>query len=253
MKNKLVVPELAIGLYSSEPVGSFPYLAPSEDLKAKYADFFSGKLEALKVKKCKRAFDIVLGSFLLCFSIPILLSLFFANLIEGLVFKTHKGPFLYYYFSVSHGRLIKKWKIRQVIWKSEGATLRATHDWIAFASEWDTKRLTYTGRFVKKFYLDELPQFFSIINGDISLVGPRPLCVAHYLRDLDNGNTARSLIPGGLLGLGHLNKGTGSMGQPTVEYDYIAAYRSKSCFSLILLDLQILFRGLLLVSKGGGH
>lgn len=253
MKNELFVSKYVEHLYEKEPLGSFPYISPSEDLKSSYPEFFGENLQKIKKRKCKRYIDIILGSFFLIIAFPVILLLFISNFIEGLIIAAHRGPFLYYYYSVSHGEKIKKWKIRQVIWDTDNEALRATHDWIAFSEEWNKSKLTYTGAFVKKFYLDELPQFISIIRGDISLVGPRPLCVNHYLRDLHNGNTSRFLIPGGLLGLGHLNKGTDEMGQPVFEYKYVASYHSKSCLRMLLIDFKILYRGLLLIFKGGGH
>jgi len=62
---------------------------------------------------------------------------------------------------VSAWRVIPKYKIRLIKTKyiePEGAK---RHDWIAFSSEWTPDSRTHVGGFVKNFYLDELPQFWS--------------------------------------------------------------------------------------------
>ena len=87
----------------------------------------------------------------------------------------------------------------------------------------------------------------------MSIVGPRPLSEVHYYRDIKQGNVTRKLLRGGLLGLGHIRKGTAEMGDPIFEYEYADAVLNNNSFKLIFLDLWIMYKGFLLILKGGGH
>ena len=237
---------------NAEPLEAFPYRAPTSDIYDKYPHIFQLQ-KPLPPRFFKVLFDKFIAILLLFLSIPIFLLLKLSFLIEGWLIRENKGPMFFYYYAVSAGRVIPKYKIRLIKTKyiePEGAR---QHDWIAYSAEWTPDSRTYVGRFVKKFYLDELPQFWSVLKGDMSIVGPRPLAVLHYQRDLAQGNVTRFLLRGGLLGLGHINKGTTEMGNPVYEYEYVDQYLKKSSFSLLCLDLWIIWRGVLVILKGGGH
>ena len=235
-----------------EPKEAFPYKPPTDEIRQKYAYIFQieGRLPR---RFFKTLFDKVLATFLLILFSPVLVMLKMAFLIEGWLIPENKGNMFFYYNAVSAGKVVPKYKIRLIKTKyiePEGAK---RHDWIAFSAEWTPDSRTHVGNFVKKFYLDEIPQFFSIIKGDMSIVGPRPLAILHYERDLAQGNVTRKLLKGGLLGLGHINKGTSEMGNPEYEYEYIDEYIKRSSWKLLMLDLWIIWKGILVIVKGGGH
>ena len=235
-----------------EPIQAFPYRPPSKELLQKYPHIFQMG-ETLSPRFFKTLFDKIIAIIFLVISVPILLLLKLGFLIEGWLIPENAGPMFFYYNRVSAGKIIPKYKIRLIKTKyiePEGAK---RHDWIAYSAEWTSDSRTYVGQFVKKFYLDELPQFWSVLKGDMSIVGPRPLSVLHYERDRAQGNVTRFLLRGGLLGLGHINKGTSEMGNPVYEYEYVDQYLKRSSFGLLRLDLWIIWKGALVIVKGGGH
>ncbi len=236
----------------NEPKEAFPYKPPSKEILQNYHHIFELKKE-LPPRFFKSAFDKLIAITLLAVALPILFLLKIAYLIEGWFWPENKGPMFFYYNAVSAGKVIRKYKIRLIKTKyiePEGAK---RGDWIAYSAEWTPDSRTYVGQFVKKFYLDELPQFYSVLKGETSIVGPRPLSVLHYERDLAQGNVTRKLLKGGLLGLGHINKGTAEMGNPIYEYEYVDQYLKRSSFSLLCLDLWIIWKGIQVIVKGGGH
>ena len=235
-----------------EPKEAFPYKPPSDYAKKKYNNVFKLK-KRIEVPLPKLIFDKTISMFFVFIAIPILIFLFFFNLIEGLIIKENRGPLFFYYYGISHGKVFKKWKIRIIKKSFIDSELQKKGDWHAFLNEWKPEAKTYMGSFVKKFYLDEIPQFFLILKGDMSFVGPRPLAIHHYERDINQGNIARKLIRGGLLGLGHIRKGSSEFGNSDYEYEYISNYISFSPIKLFCIDLKIIYKGFILVLKGGGH
>ena len=236
----------------SEPKESFPYKPPTDYIKDKYSHIFEIQ-NPLPDRFFKSVFDKTISLIILTMATPVLLILKITYLIEGIFIPENKGPMIFYYFAVSGGKKIKKYKLRLIKEKFIDQEAAKNHDWIAYSAEWTPESRTKVGSFVKKFYLDELPQFYSVLKGDMSIVGPRPLSVLHYDRDRDQGNVTRFLLKGGLLGLGHINKGTDEMGNPEYEYEYVNEYLNRSSFKLLLLDLWIIWKGIVLILKGGGH
>ena len=91
------------------------------------------------------------------------------------------------------------------------------------------------------------------MKGDMSIIGPRPLAVVHYERDLNQGNVTRKYLKGGLLGLGHIRKGKEDFGDPKYEYIYLDKYLKLSELNLLKLDVSIIFKGIKLILKGEGY
>lgn len=238
--------------HTSEPIEAFPYAPPSDEIKEQYKEIFELK-EPLKVPLPKLIFDKLIAGILLIFTSPILILLIILNFLEGWLIPENKGPLFFYYYGVSHGKKFKKWKIRLIKESYIDQELQAKGDWHAYQNEWMPEARTYLGRFVKKFYLDELPQFFLVLKGDMSIVGPRPLAVHHYERDLAQGNVSRKLIRGGLLGYGHVRKGTEEFGKAVYEYEYVYRHLHYPAWKLLLTDLYVIWKGVTVIFKGGGH
>ncbi|MEW8648255.1 MAG: TIGR03013 family XrtA/PEP-CTERM system glycosyltransferase [Candidatus Thiodiazotropha endolucinida] len=112
----------------------------------------------------KKSFDLIVGIVIFIVSAPVMVLVTLASLIES----GGRDPILYSQVRVGkNGKLFKVYKFRSMRTDAEA-------DGVArWASKNDT-RITKLGGFLRKTRLDELPQIFNILNGDMSLVGPRP-------------------------------------------------------------------------------
>jgi lipopolysaccharide/colanic/teichoic acid biosynthesis glycosyltransferase len=237
---------------NSEPIEAFPYTPPTEEIKEKYREIFELN-QPIKIRFLKLVFDKLVALVLLILFSPAIIILLIFNFIEGLLIPENRGPLFFYYNAVSQGRIIKKWKVRLIKTSYIDKELQAKGDWHAYKNEWMPEARTNLGAFVKKFYLDEIPQFYMVLKGDMSIVGPRPLAIHHYERDLAQGNVTRKLIRGGLLGYGHVRKGTPEFGKPIYEYEYVYRCLHYSSWKLFLTDLYVIWKGIVVMLKGGGH
>ena len=237
---------------NKEPKEAFPYKPPSKEIYLRY-DYIFKINTPLPNRFLKVIFDKTISLLFLLLFFPVLIILKIAFILEGVFIPENNGPMFFSYNAVSQGSIFPKYKIRIIKMSAIDQTAAAKGEWRAFSGEWLKENRTYTGQFVKSFYLDEIPQFYNVLRGDMSIVGPRPLAIEHFQRDLEQGNVTRKLLKGGLLGLGHIMKGKPDFGNPIFEYEYLDCYIKNTSFNLLLLDLKIILKGGLLILHGKGH
>ena len=110
----------------------------------------------------------------------------------------------------------------------------------------DEVRLNKYGRFIRKTSLDELPEAFNIIKGDMSVIGPRPLLV-NYLPYYSEEERVRHCVRPGLSGLAQVNGRNAISWEEKFAYD--VSYVNHITF---LLDVSIFCKTILLVLKREG-
>jgi len=179
----------------------------------------------------KRAFDLVLSVLILLISAPIFLLIAIAVKISS------RGPVFFSQERVGlNGRVFRMLKFRTMRTASkEEADTRWT-------SENDPRR-TIVGAFLRKTNLDELPQFFNVLKGDMSIVGPRPeraYFVERFLAEFDRYNF-RHTFKVGITGWAQVNgwRGDTSIAK-RVEYDLYYLRNWSLTFDLQIITMTLL-------------
>jgi putative colanic acid biosynthesis UDP-glucose lipid carrier transferase len=184
----------------------------------------------------KRISDLVLASLILVLISPLLLVIAVGVKLSSpgpVIFKQRRNGL--------DGEEIVVWKFRSMTTQDNGHVVKqATRD---------DPRITRFGAFLRRSSLDELPQFFNVLQGRMSIVGPRPHAVAHNeeYRRLIKAYMVRHKVKPGITGWAQVNGHRGETDtldkmQARVEYD-LAYLRNWS----LGLDLQIIARTVKLV------
>jgi lipopolysaccharide/colanic/teichoic acid biosynthesis glycosyltransferase len=230
----------------------FPYRKPDEELKERFREIFALQ-EPLRDRPLKCFFDMVFSVLVIPLLSPLLVGIAAANFIDGLTHPEHRGPLTASYIASTRGRRFLKYKFRLA--KLSLLDQNGAKKWKFKASYHAQKKeenLTCVGRFLKKYYLDELPQIFNVLKGDMSFVGPRPLAFEHYNRDIKQGNVSRKVLKAGIFSQTHVRKGTLDWNNPYLEYGYIENYMKLSALGLLWLDVRIILRGLKMMCESKG-
>nr|MBO2515562.1 undecaprenyl-phosphate glucose phosphotransferase [Gammaproteobacteria bacterium] len=187
----------------------------------------------------KRALDITLASLMLVAALP-------AMLVIGLVIKLTSpgGPVIFKQRRYGlDGEEIVVYKFRTMRVAEDGDAVRQVTR--------NDPRVTPFGRFLRRYSLDELPQLINVLQGRMSLVGPRPHAVAHneQYRRLIDGYMVRHKASPGITGLAQVNGCRGETAdlaemRRRIDYDldYLRHWSLMLDLKILLKTVMVLFR-----------
>ena len=188
----------------------------------------------------KRLFDILCATALILLTTPIMLVTAILILLES------SGPILYWQERVGlHGRLFNVVKFRSM---RTDAEKDGKPRWASVGDN----RVTRVGRLIRKLRIDELPQLFSVLSGDMSLVGPRPerpYFVDKLTKEIPYYAIRQSVKPG-VTGWAQVHYHYGASMKDAAEKLQYDLYYVKN--NTLFLDLVVLFEtvGVVLTGKG---
>ena len=182
-------------------------------------------------KILKRGFDIIFSAAVIVFILSWL-----TPLIAILIKRDSKGPV---FFKQSRNGFNYKefdcYKFRSMTLNKDANVNQATRG---------DQRVTKVGKFIRKTSIDELPQFYNVLFGDMSVVGPRPHMVSHtnmYAKRIDKF-MVRHFVKPGITGLAQIS---GFRGQVETDKDIIGRVKYDIFYIenwSLLLDLKIIFQ-----------
>jgi len=183
----------------------------------------------------KRAVDVVGALLLLTFTLPLTLA------VLVLIPLTSAGPIFFRQERIGrHRRKFSILKFRTMVPNAEkltGPVMSIERD----------PRVTWLGRMLRATRLDELPQLWNVIRGEMSLVGPRPereFFVHQYEKILPAYDLRHSIKPG-LTGLAQIKTGYSTSVERKLHFDLLYIYRYS-----LMLDLRILVQTIIVVLRG---
>lgn len=188
----------------------------------------------------KRLFDLIFSVLLLIF-----IGLWLFPIIALLIKIDSRGPIFFkqkrYGF---HDEVFRCIKFRTMV-VNEASTSKTTEE--------NDIRITKIGQFLRKTSIDELPQFFNVLKGEMSIVGPRPhmLLIDNFYKEKIGKYTIRSLVMPGITGLAQVNGLRGDAGDMNIEMKKrILADSFYVKNWSIVLDLIIIFKTIFLLIVG---
>lgn len=193
----------------------------------------------------KRIFDLVVGTLMLLLAAPLMISVALA------IKLTSSGPVFYLQDRIGENqRRFKMIKFRSMVVGADRhertMIQRDASGQLVHQKDPDDPRVTAIGRFIRRTSIDELPQLFNVLLGDMSLVGPRPEMPV-LAEQFEPWQRKRFAVPQGITGWWQVNGRSTKSTHLKTEDDlyYVQNYS-------LLLDLKILFKTVWVVFQGRG-
>lgn len=201
----------------------------------------SSEYKEMVRRRGKELRERVVAAIVLALLGPVFAAAAVAIKLESLLLPNARGPVLFSEKRISRGREIDLLKFRTLTAAALGSLGPGpTHIGVLERQG----EMTRVGRFLKQWYLDELPQLWNIVRGDMFLIGTRPYPVELYEEELERGVTRKRDMPAGLIGPVQAAKGMESASGVDLDLEYWDAFQHASAATLLAIDAGIVWRSL---------
>jgi exopolysaccharide biosynthesis polyprenyl glycosylphosphotransferase len=192
----------------------------------------------------KRGFDITVAALLVLFLSPVLLAAALAVRIGSrgpVIYRSKRPgiqglPFDCFKFRTMYADADERQDVLESSNEKAGAIFKMRND----------PRVTPIGRFLRRWSIDELPQLFNVLRGEMSLVGPRPLPERDFMR-LEDWHRKRYLVLPGMTGLWQVSGRSELDFDELVRLDFLYLERWS-----VFLDLSIMLKTIPAVFRAKG-
>jgi len=206
----------------------------------------SSNLSNWSAKILKRSFDIFVSLVLLILLSPVFLAL-------GIAIKTDGGSAFYGQSRVGrYGKVFKCWKFRSMCNDSEFVLKRVLDSDPKLRAEYsqteklkNDPRITPVGEFIRKYSIDELPQLFSVLVGEMSLVGPRPVREDELFEKYGQYSSFYLSTPPGITGLWQVSGRNELEYKTRVDLDswYVRNWSLWGDFKIVMITISVVLKG----------
>jgi exopolysaccharide biosynthesis polyprenyl glycosylphosphotransferase len=202
---------------------------------------------ALMSRAAKRAFDLIFGTIGMIVLLP------FIGVVALLIKLDSRGPVFFRQVRMGVGnREFRMWKFRTMVVDADQRKAEVAHlnkharpggDPRMFKIESDP-RVTRVGRLLRRYSLDELPQLFNVMTGEMSLIGPRPLIIEED-EHIHRWGRKRLLLKPGITGLWQVLGRSAIPFEEMVKLDYlyVTTWSIGGDFRLLLQTIPAILRG----------
>jgi lipopolysaccharide/colanic/teichoic acid biosynthesis glycosyltransferase len=188
--------------------------------------------------RMKRAVDVIASTILITLLAPVFL------LIMALIKLTSKGPIIFRQRRIGFRcNLFDMYKFRTMVVNAEKME---SGTGVAFVKPKNSDpRVTPIGRFLRKYSLDELPQLFNVLEGTMSLVGPRPLREVDLDKLPRRSTVRRFATPPGITGLWQVSGRSNLVGYRglMIDREYVDRWSLALDFEILLRTVEVVFTG----------
>jgi exopolysaccharide biosynthesis polyprenyl glycosylphosphotransferase len=216
--------EFLEGARSLDTIGGLPLLSLSKPRLTGSSRF------------AKRGLDLIASSLLLVLLAPLMLLIAIAIRLES------RGPVFFRQPRIGrNGRTFQVFKFRSM---HVNAALQLTDDGVMVKAAQDP-RTTRVGRLLRRFSLDELPQLFNVLRGEMSLVGPRPLIPEESATLAENWHVRRFDLRPGLTGIWQVQGRSENPFQEMIrlDYQYVAGWSLSRDVEILLATIPAVLSG----------